>query len=300
MTATIVKPVWTVDGWTGNAVDDAGVTWFVRRDSGWFGPVGVRTSSTDRPAGDGTYTGRNLRASRVVVLEGFFQAPTTQTADDALDRFNSLLGDGELYELSVEENHRTLTAAVRLGDGTNIERVSPRRCEFQLSLIAPDPRKYGADRDVTTGLATAASGGVLWNGTAGATGVEWNGPAGATGVRWQSGSGTSGIVTVTNDGNTVAPVVLTFTAGSSGLVDPAVTDVAGNAVISYGGTIPAGSTLVIDTDSMSVLLDGANRGPLLTRADPITVPRQGSAQLLFTATSGPTASLLARVRDTYV
>lgn len=298
--SVIMLPTWNLEGITLNAVDDDGVEWIVDKDEGWDTAPGPRLSMTDKPAGDGSYDGRSWLEPRTVVLSGRIIAPTRTLIDQALRTLAGIGIDGGRSTLTVTEPDRTLTAEVRLATRTDVQRRTTTSAVFQLSLIAPDPRKYGADRDVTTGLATAASGGVLWNGTAGATGVEWNGPAGATGVRWQSGSGTSGIVTVTNDGNTVAPLTLTFTAGSSGLVDPAVTDVAGNAVISYGGTIPAGSTLVIDTDSMSVLLDGANRGPLLTRADPITVPRQGSAQLLFTATSGPTASLLARVRDTYV
>lgn len=300
MTTTIVKPTWSVDGWTGNTIDDSGTHWFARRDAGWFGPVGVRASSSDRPAGDGSYTGTNRRASRVITLEGFCQSLTTQLADDALHQFNALLADGELHQLVVEDNHRVLTALVRLADGTNIERITPRRSDWQLVLVAPDPRKYGsATRTSNTGLATAAPGGVPWNGAAG-LGLPWNGTAGNTGVAWQSGVGSSGVVTATNAGNAAAPVTLIITAAAESVVNPRIVDIASQKVVAYTGTVPAGSVLVIDTDTGTVLLDGANRGPL-ARVDPITVPRHGQAALEFTAASpAPSASLQVQVRDTYI
>lgn len=296
----IAKPAFTVDGWTANSVDEYGAEWFCYDMPGWYGPLGVRNSGVDRPAGDGIYSEINRRPPRIITLRGIVTASGEQALIEALDRFNGLLVDGGLHSLEVQETYRTLNATVKLGDGTAAAPYSSRQAEWQLVLIAPDPRKFGPSRDLTTGLATSAQGGVPWNGPAGGTGVQWNGAAGGTGVAWQSGSGASGIVTVTNAGNTVAPLTLILTAGASSLVNPAVTDVAGNGVISYGGTVPAGSTLVIDTDAMSALLDGVNRGALLTRADPLTVPKQGSTQLLFTASSGATASLLARVRDTYI
>lgn len=300
MTTTIVKPTWSVDGWTGNTIDDSGTHWFARRDSGWFGPVGVRASSTDRPAGDGAYTGDNRRTSRVITLEGFCKSSTTQLADDALDLFNALLGDGQLHQLVVEENNRTLTAMVRLADGTNIERLTPRRSDWQLVLVAPDPRKYGTDtRTTSTGLATTAPGGVPWNGPAG-LGLPWNGTTGTTGVAWQTGSGSTGVVSASNAGNAPAPVTLLMTAVSENLVNPRAVDIVSQKVVSYAGTVPAGSVLAINTDTGTVLLDGANRGPL-ARVDQITVPRHGQIALEFTATSpAPSASLQVQVRDTYI
>lgn len=298
--SVIMLPTWELGEITLNTANTDGVEWIVDKDEGWDTAPGPRLSMTDRPAGNGAYDGRSWLEPRTVVLSGRLLAPTRMLIEEALRTLAGLGTDGNRFALTVTEPDRILTSEVRLAARTGVVRQSTTAVAFQVSLIAPDPRKWGTVREVVTGLASAATGGVQWNGPVGGTGVQWRGPTGVTGVAWQSGAGASGIATATNAGNTDAPVTLIITAGGAALVNPTVTDITGSRVIAYGGTVPAGSTLVIDTDTMSTLLDGANRGPLLTRADPITVPQQSSTQLLFTASSGATASLLARVRDTYI
>lgn len=297
----IMLPTWNLAGITFNTIDADGVEWIVDKDEGWDAAPGPRLSMADKAVGHGSYDGQSWLEPRTIVLSGRIIAPTRSLIDGALRRIAAIGGDGARSVLTVAEPDVTLTAEVRLAVRTDVLRQSTTLVAFQLSLVAPDPRKYGTVHESSTGLASAAPGGVPWNGTTGTTGVEWNGPTGTTGVQWQSGVGVTGIVTAVNNGNFEASVELVITAGAESISNPTVTDVTTQQVISYGGTIPVGSTLIIDTGPGSVLLDGADRGALLSRADWLTVPRQSARQFLFTSSStSPTASLMVRSQDTYI
>lgn len=283
MTTVITKPTWTVDGWAGNTVDENGVEWIVHTDKGWYNPVGVRGTSSPRSDADGDYVERNRRAPRVISLEGYAHAPTVDTADAAMDRFNGLLGDGELHDLVVAENARDLIAPVLLADGTESVRFNQLGFDFQLILIAPDPRKLDVvTRSVLVGLASAAVGGVMWNGPAGSTGVEWNGTAGTTGVEWGA-SGTSNYAVLDNTAGTAEADILFTISGP--VTMPSIVDASGR-TMTYQGSLLTGETLTIDTGTGAVRFQGVDRGPQLRPAQLFSIPARSTLQIGFTAAAG--------------
>lgn len=292
--------LWEVDGWVGGAVDADGVDWIVHNPvTGWFDTLEIRSSDSEKPGADGSYSDPNLYASRVISLSGHARCPDEETADRARDQFNALLADRQMHWLKVTEPVKTLGAMVKLGAGTKLSPWDAVSFDFQLILVAPDPRKFSDDLQVAiSSLADPAPGGMEWGGPAGTTGATWGGPAGTTGAQWQQGSGSTGVMRLTNDGTAEAPVRF--------LVDGAVTgasivDLTYGRVITYGATIPVGSQLTIDTGSRSALLDGVNRGPLLTRVDWITIPPRSSIEVTFQASSNsPNANLAAQWRHAYL
>lgn len=283
-------PKWTVDGWTGNSIDAAGVDWFVHTDSGWFDPVPVRQSLSDRPAGHGSYAQPNLRGSRVITLAGYAEAPDELAADAAIDEFNALLGDGLLHRLDVIEPVQSRSAWVQLGDTPLLTRTSPVEFDWQLSLVAPDPRKFSTDTQLaSTLLANSGSGGVEWNGPDGA-GVQWNGPDGS-GLQFGT-PGEAGVLVLDNQrGTAPADIVFRFTGPA---VNPVLQRVDTGDAIAYGGTLLATDTLIIDTGSGAVRLGSINARPRLTRADLFRIPPRSSVSVVFNSdsTSG-TSSLSA-------
>jgi len=300
----ITKPTFAVDGWTANTVDANGVDWFCNGMEGWFGPVGVRSFDIDRPASNGSYSSPSLRTPRVIALSGLCTAPSSDEIYAAMDVFNSLLSDGQLHELVVEEPTRSFRTLVKLGSNPQLGELNARQFDWQLVLVAPDPRKYSAvEHAAPIGLGVPPSGGVLWNGSAGSTGVEWNGPSNNSGVVWQADTGVPGIVTVTNNGTADAPLSFAFETASGSVVLPGVRNVQTNQKLTYNGTITPGQDLVISssTEGGSVTLDGVNMGPALSSAQWFSIPKQSSVDLEFTSAGyEPSATMTVRWRDTYI
>lgn len=285
---------WDVDGWLGGTVDSDGTDWVVYDSTGWFSPPGVRTRSEDKPTEDGEYSSRSLKAARVVTMVGYCKALTEELASKARDQVNALLGDGHLHRLTVTEPVEVRTAMVRLA-GLDLTPHTARAFDFQIIVKAPDPRKYSAVvHSVSTGLATPAPGGVLWNGPAGTTGTPWNGPAGTTGVVWQSSGGTTGIMTLTNAWSAGAPIQFVITGP---VTNPQLVNLTTQQVIRWGGTVQTGQTLTIDTGSGATKLDGQNRKAQLTRSEFFVIGKFETVNVLFQADSGTGSLATAQWRD---
>lgn len=291
MSTVIVKPVWHVDGWAGNTVDDDGTDWFTFQDDGWFSPVDVRNFDQDRPSQGGTYSSPNLDSARVVNLTTSVTALDRFLADKAVNQANALCRGGHLFELLVEEPVYDKVAMVKRASGSsNLTRLTPLKFEFQLILIAPEPRKFSATEYTdSTGVTSDAPGGILWNGPDGTSGLQWNGPAGSTGLEYQSGVGTTGVMVLNNPWSAPTPIRFAITGP---ITNPSVSDNTSGRTIAYGGDVAAGQTLLIDTGAGSVTLDGANRRPLLTRAEWFGIPKNGSVEVAFRS-SAPAPSALA-------
>lgn len=297
----IMLPTWNVDGLTFNT-SDGDVEWIVHNDEGWDNPPELRDSLTPRVVGHGSYESDSYLGPKLIVLDGLLRGSSRTAVERALRQL-ALVGGGLVSTpLVVAGYDLELTCNVKRAARPSTRRVSTTDVLWQLSLLAPDPRKYSTAYQVlTTGIATDAPGGVLWNGPAGSTGTPWNGPAGVTGVVWQSGSGTTGTVTLTNQGTASASIQFVITDTVESVVTPSIVDTSTGRTITYGGTITAGTSLAIDTGAGSVLLDGANRGPLLTRDEWFSIPPLSSIQVLFSSPSpAPNAQLLARWRDAYL
>jgi hypothetical protein len=291
--ATIALPTWTVDGWAGNTIDVYGVSWVVTKDAGWFGGLGVRRSDADKPASHGIYTTPPLRTSRVITLEGGCFATSPSASEAALDRINAVLSDGALKTLTVVGLTATRLAAVNLGS-VQAERISPLAFDWQLSMVADDPRKLSSVASTNSvGLPSSGSGGVLWNGPAGSTGTPWNGPAGSTGVAWAA-TGTNGQMVLDNTAGTApADVLFTITDSGGALANPKITRLDTGQALAYGTTLAQGDTLTLDTGSGAALLNGINRGALLTQADFFQIPPRATITVGFTAGSSDSTALLA-------
>lgn len=155
------SPTWAVDGWVGNDLDESGVLWTVETEEGWSSSPPVRGDVTSREAADGAYdSAERYYDARLVTLTGFADAPSQAAMLAAKERLLAVGSDlrGPLLELAVGELTGTRSAWVRRATDTKTTDQGSRAFAWQLNLLAPDPRKYGAPAAAAAGLPAAAGG----------------------------------------------------------------------------------------------------------------------------------------------
>ena len=300
MSASSPLITWNVDDWTGYQghmaePDENGVRWFVQHAQGWWGGTGIRNNDQDRSGSDGAYFAPPDRAARVITLSGTADCPDEAAMELAMDQFTALLSDRAMHTLTVGELTRTRQADVHLGADPAVDPTDSSEFDFELTVIAVDPLKYGADLHVDqTGLAQDAPGGIQWNGPAGTTGVIWNAPGGLV---YQGDNGNTGVLLLENNGSAATPVRFAI----SGPVNaPSIVDVTNGNRITYPDFVPSGSQLVIDTGTGYAALDGANRYPQLTSRGFFKIPKKSAIEVAFrSSTPSPSAVLTAAWRDAW-
>ena len=155
---------------------------------------------------------------------------------------------------------------------------------FSVDLLAWDPIRYGPEVHYTTGLA------------AGGGGLEYNlgDPAGAL---YYGAVGTLGRVTVENEGTADTwPQFLVTGVLTTGFFIQNVDD---GSVLRYDRVVPAGSTVMIDSRTGQVLVDGqSDASTYLTRDEFTPIPAGGSAVFQFnqisTSSGSPTMTVTGR------
>jgi hypothetical protein len=289
MTFPALPRTWTLDGFQFNVGTDAFGHSTVVNIPEWDSPPGPKPRLTPRPEAAGSYRGPSYEDAQIFTIIGHGQAmgPTERT--QLRDRLASLCRDPRtLYPLTCHDPARGLDLSVwvernaqpsimYLRDGYSVS------LDFQ--LVASDPYKYSADNaPQTTGLATPADDGILWNGSPGASGgIEWNGsPTVTGGLIYQSSSGSSGIIRLTNSGNEYAPVTFIISAT---VTNPQLDVIQTQQRIRFAGDVASGS-LTIDTKTGSAFLNGINVAALFSNFDLILVPPNGFIDVVFSATSG--------------
>ncbi|HEX2312558.1 MAG TPA: hypothetical protein VHJ17_02425 [Thermomonospora sp.] len=278
-------PTFAVDGWTGNAVDDAGVEWWVTKEEGWSSAPPVRLSLADRPERDGAFDTPSYRAPRVITLEGTAIAPGRVAAERAKDRLAAVLADGSaLRPLVVTEPHGVRQAHVRLSAETRIADRRGGAFEFSLQLTAPDPLRYAAGdpRRQSCGL-SAPGGGLRFP-----MRFPLNFGPGASGGR----------LTLDNAGTAPTWPVWRITGPCR---DPVVVDSTTGEQLAFALELRSREWLEVDTDARTVLLQGtaSRRAALLPESRWFPL-RPGRTRVVFRAAEFTAATLTAQWRDAWI
>ncbi len=279
--------------------DSSGVSRIATELGGWLGTPKLRTSYTPLPFAAGSIYSPAYADHRVLVLDGEIITTDPATLSRALRALNGLCSQPEqLYTLQVDDSAGSLFCLVQRSTEILAKSGDGLVAQFSVSLTAPDPRLLDVTlQSATTQMAQPGNGGVPWNGPPpGTTGTQWNGPTGTTGLAYGQ-PGPSGIVTVDNTAGTAPADVLLTIQGPA--TNPTLITTAG--VIVYGGTLSASDVLVINTGTGSVLLNGANRRNLLTRAGFFQIPAGQTLGISFSADlQNNTATLTAQWRTSYL
>lgn len=283
--STMQQPVFAVDGWAGNTVDESGVEWWVTKEEGWSSPPAVRLTLTDRPERDGAFDAPSYRAVRVVTLEGTAIAPDRISRELAKDRLAAVLADGSaLVPLLVTEPHVTRQALVRLSAETKITDRKAGAFDFSLQMTAPDPLRYSFELNGASCPLPTSAGGLAF-------------PLSFP-LDFGKGS-TGGRLSLRNAGTAPSWPVWRISGPCDG---PVITNTVTGAEIAFGLTLRSGETLDVDTDARTVLLQGtASRRSFLLPGSDWFALRPGLTQVAFRAAQhDPQALLRAEWRDAWI
>lgn len=284
MAETLQLPMYTVDGWSGNTLDDDGVEWWVTDESGWSSTPPVRLELANRPQRDGAFDAPSFRGARVITLEGTAIAPDPDTRERAKDRLAAVLVDGAgLAELTVQERQVVRRAMVRLSAETKIADASPYTFDWSLQLTAPDPVRYGvAQYTAVCGLPQPGVGIAFpiqqWP-------LDFGVPSGGSMVLANAGTvWTWPRWTVTGPCN--QPVIRQSATGES---------------LGFGLSLFGGDVLVVDVAARTVKLNGASRrAALLPGSTWFGIP-PGTTGVEFNALRTDTPAVLSAAwRDAWI
>lgn len=283
----LATPTWSLDGWTGNALDDFGVAWVVEEEDGWSSSPPVRLAAEEREQDDGAYDADTFYGPRLITLTGRASAPDNAAMVAAKLRMAAVCANlrAGLKLLAVGEPDATRYALVRRAADVKVKDQGNKLFSWQLQLLAPDPRKYTASVVVATGLSS----------TAGGAAMPMVFPLVFTGA-----GGTTGIVTVTNAGTYPAKPVLRVTGPVS---DPVLENITtGRRLMLTGLTLSAGDYLDIDMDARTVTLNGSTsrRGYVAAGSDWWTLDPGDNAVRFGASAYNATAQLQVTAASAWV
>lgn len=295
MTTALQPTTWQLGDLPLNARDDTGVEWIITAEAGWWSAPPRRIHHTEVPYADGALRTRSYARPRVITFEGAVIAPTRPELDRQLSRLAALCTLGGLETLT----DGTYTTEVEVSDSPDIVRLNSTSAKFQLTVIAPDPKKYAGPQMFSTPLA-AATGGLDW---ATGGGLDW-----ATGGGLDWGLVTSiGQLTIENPGTAETWPVFTISSGSGTVTNPRIRAISLGREITYGGVLGSSSTVTLTVDPLNrtVLANGTvDQRALLTSAQWFAIPPGESVTIAYSAdaaTGGSTTDslLTATLRPAY-
>ena len=228
---------------------------------GWDDPAPSAGTVTQKVNDHGAFLGEAFYGPRVVQAEARIDGWSPGDSMAIARSIFSALSLNELVPLTVTNELGTLTADVRQ-EGDPLLARQGNRVILSLSLLAPDPRRYGPSAVASTGLPVSSGGFVLPVVLPVSTG----------------GINSAGALNLYNDGDVDSLPVFTVYGPCSPFT---ITDDTGRQ-LAYGESLAAGRTLVIDTATRTALLDGiANR--VVTGSWPVLRP--GMNTIRFNATT---------------
>jgi len=172
------------------AVDVSGVRFTVDKFDGWGSP-GSSAVLTQRARGHGATSSEGFYHPRTMTIEGLMMAPTPGMLSVAADSLSAAVSLGS-FSMLVSEQGRLRNCSAQRQDDVQFTYLSDLVARYSIQVVAKDPRKFGDLISASTRL-PFSEGGLTFPVTF---------PVTFTGT-----SGT-GQVSITNPGNTQAPVWL--------------------------------------------------------------------------------------------
>lgn len=281
MSGRLAWPVYTLDGWQGNVMDDWGANWVITAVTGWDDPPAPRLGDVARPDRDGDYPGLSTYGPRVIGLTGTCDAISQVGMLEAKERMLAAAPflDSE-YQFQVQGRDMTRICNVIRGDTWKVTDRGPLAFDFQMVLKARDPRKYAGAISTVDVRQPAASSSVP-----GAWPFPWPLP-------WHFAftSGEAGYTPVVNAGNYRSYPTLTIPGP---VAYPRIENRTTGDAITVGVVLADTDVLTIECYSGAVILNGAaSRQSLILSGSqfPSLVP--GTNVLTYRASS-PTSSIAA-------
>lgn len=227
---------------SGSAADDYGIDWRMAKLEGWDSPD-LDEGADDRAGQDGLWDTENFFGGRTLTVEGVLTAPSYELREAADYRLRQAVPRNRLVQFTLNETTPKWVYCRRSGR-LMVRPVTETISEYSLSLLAPDPRKYGGGLVQATLTVATATGGLA---------PPWTPPVL---IPAQVGADTA---TVTNSGIYDSQPVITIRGPGSGI---SIINYATGLRLAYDLTLGTSDYLVVDTAAGAALLNGtALRAP---------------------------------------
>tara|TARA_B100000700_G_scaffold110520_3_gene124537 strand:- start:5932 stop:6810 length:879 start_codon:yes stop_codon:yes gene_type:complete len=215
-----------------------------------------------RPNAHGAYgLGQVFTREHRPVLVGQFYGTTPTLALVARQRLSSMFADGQAIRMRVTDELGTTERTVWLLDLVAPFQYGFDHFPFDISLVAPDPRRYGSETSDGTGMPTAGSG------------LTWPLGSAVSGLFWDWGTeGTIGQVSFANGG--VAPTLPRIEIGDAGGFANGfrVTEVETGREIVFERDTSIGDIVVLDSRTQRATIGAGDVSAFLSKRQWFLIP----------------------------
>lgn len=253
----------------------------------WYALPAVEAKMSKRPNAHGAYgLGKIFAKEHRPILNGQFYGVDAADALAARNRLNALFADGSSITMRVTDALGPTTREVWLLEASTSFRYDFSHFPFDLSLVAPDPRRYGPVTSSASGLPSPGSG-LVWNLGTAPSGLffDWGTP------------GATGRVSFTNTGS--ATSYPRIEVGGAGTLPGGfrVTEVETGRELTLERAVNEGEVIVLNSRTKRATLSSGDVTAFLSSRDWFSVPagetRQYQVTPLGGATGAPTITIYA-------
>jgi hypothetical protein len=220
-----------------SGLDDYGVDWRMATLDGWDSPD-LPEAAAERPQQDGLWDALNYYGGRTLTLTGVCTAATYEDREAAEYRLRKAIPRNRTVMVTVAETTPKWVSARRSGR-LMVRPLTETISEYNISMLAPDPRKYGTNPISGTVSVSSGSGGLA---------PPWTPPVTLT----ASGTGASQAL-FTNDGDYQTPPLITIRGPGYGIGLYNLTN--GNYLM-YNLTLGVSDYIAVDVAAGVSLLNG--------------------------------------------
>lgn len=251
----------------------------------WYALAGAQPKIAKRPNAHGVYgLGHIFTGEHRPVVNGQFYGASSLAALTARNRLVALFSDGQPVTMRVTDDLGQTSRQVWLLEASTAFRYDFAHFPFDLALVAPDPRRYGATVTDAEGMPSAGSG------------LQWNLGSLALYFDWGT-AGVLGQVEYTNVGTaTTLPRIEVGGAGAFA-VGFRVTEIETGRELTFERATNIGETIVFDSRTQRATLASGDVTASLSSRDWFSIPAGATRRYQITplgAVSGaPTITLYA-------
>lgn len=254
--------------------------------AGWYGTPDGKWDLTERQLGDGAFAiepSQVAYSSRTVTVDGYALGRTRAEAVSSLAPLGAMAH--RLVSIAVDdgvaETYATGALTAEVGKGVRGGAVT-----FTLTVVCPDPRRYGTTPRRAYLSPGASAGALAWHADA-PHGLAWP-------LSYGGGGAVANVATLRNGGTSTAYPTITASGDMDGLV---ITDTATGAQLAWDGHVGA-QPVTLDCLSRAASVAGVDASRLLSARGFPSVPPGGEVTLALSATGSGTVEV--EWRDTYI
>lgn len=254
--------------------------------AGWYGTPDGKWDLTERQLGDGAFAiepSQVAYSSRTVTVDGYALGRTRAEALSSLAPLGAMAH--RLVSIAVDdgvaETYATGALTAEVGKGVRGGAVT-----FTLTIVCPDPRRYGTTPHRAYLSPGASAGALAWHADA-PHGLAWP-------LSYGDGGAVANVATLRNEGTSAAYPTITASGDMDGLV---ITDTATGAQLAWDGHVGA-QPVTLDCLSRAASVAGVDASRLLSSRGFPSVPPGGEVTLALSATGSGTVEV--EWRDTYI